>query len=251
MVLEDVPRRHAMAHERLAHRVRLVVGPSVVIAGDEDLLHLARVPERGGLPDPVAQHHAHLPVRLHQSPRHDRHLRVRSSGHRGRRLPLRTEQDVSVRAHNNQRDQQRPSDRGLGKPRPPPQRIPRPTPDRFQSLHPQNANNSSGDPPPRQHRGGENARVAPLRAGAFQLNPKGILQLRESRALPGPNMPKCASVSASYLIGRLSVRSNIGTVREQSIEAEPSGGSPAPVRTNALSSFTTIPTAPTAAQRGL
>ena len=60
--------------QRLAHRVRLVVGPAVVVAGDEDLLHLARVPEPRGLPHPVAQHPAHLPVRLHQRPRHDRHF---------------------------------------------------------------------------------------------------------------------------------------------------------------------------------
>jgi hypothetical protein len=64
-------------------------------------------------------------------------------------------------------------------------------------------------------------------------------------------MPKCASASAGYLIRPLSARSNTSTVKEQSIEAEPSGESPAPTSVNALSSFTTIPTAPMAAQRGL
>ena len=168
-----------------------------------------------------------------------------------RSTPPRAEQDVSVRPTTTSATNSAPRDRGLRKPRPAPQRIlSRPRQIVFSPCTPKTLNNSSGDPPPRQHRGGENARRS-LEGGCLPTQPQGILQLRESRALPGPNMPKCASVSASYLIGRLSVRSNIGTVREQSIEARPSGGSPAPVRTNALSSFTTIPTAPTAAQRGL
>ena len=49
-------------------------------------LHLPGVPEPGRLLHPVPQHPAHLPVRPHQRPRHDRHFGLRHVSHRRSRV---------------------------------------------------------------------------------------------------------------------------------------------------------------------
>src|SRR6202012_5944595 len=80
VVLEDVFRLHTVADERLAPRVRLVVGPGVVVAGDEDLADLAGVPEQRRLFDAVGEHAAHVAVRVDQGAGDDRDFGGRHVG---------------------------------------------------------------------------------------------------------------------------------------------------------------------------
>jgi hypothetical protein len=80
VILEDHLRRHAVADQRLSHRVGLVVGPAVVVAGDEDAIDLAGPPQLQGAAHAVGEHRAHPAVGLDQGPGDDRRLGVRNVG---------------------------------------------------------------------------------------------------------------------------------------------------------------------------
>ena len=95
----------------------------MVIAGDEDLVDLAGMPEGERAANPVGQHRAHLPIGSHRRPGDDRDLGMRDLPDIVGRLALVAEQDVGVRSADGD-DAGRPAGKGSpGQARPAPGRV--------------------------------------------------------------------------------------------------------------------------------